>query len=64
MIVALATTKVEIFANKGLWEMMHESRTDWAMLLGRRRKGIPDDKARPRSIQDDRVVSSGRSTAF
>jgi len=34
MFVALATTKVEIFAEKGFWEMMHASRTDWAMLLG------------------------------
>ena len=34
MLVALATTKAEIFAEKGFWEMMHASRTDWAMLLG------------------------------
>lgn len=34
MIVAIATTKFEILANEGFWEMMHGSRTDWAMLLG------------------------------
>lgn len=34
MLVAIATTKLEIVTQKGFWEMMHESRTDWAMLLG------------------------------
>jgi putative oxidoreductase len=34
MLVAIATTKSEVFANKGFWEMLHGSRTDWAMLLG------------------------------
>lgn len=34
MIVAFATTKAAVFANDGFWEMMHGSRTDWAMLLG------------------------------
>ena len=34
MLVAIATTKSEVFAEKGFWEMMHGSRTDWAMLLG------------------------------
>jgi len=34
MLVAFATTKAEILTNKGFWEMLHESRTDWAMLLG------------------------------
>ncbi len=34
MLVAIATTKTEILADKGFWEMMHGSRTDWAMLLG------------------------------
>ncbi|MEN2489079.1 DoxX family protein [Flavobacterium sp. B11] len=34
MIVAIATTKSEVLAEKGFWEMMHGSRTDWAMLLG------------------------------
>ncbi|OKL39005.1 DoxX family protein [Pontibacter flavimaris] len=34
MLVALATTKLEILANDGLWEMLHAFRTDWAMLLG------------------------------
>ena len=34
MLVAIATTKLEILTKKGFWEMLHESRTDWAMLLG------------------------------
>lgn len=34
MIVAIATTKAEVLANQGFWEMMHGSRTDWSMLLG------------------------------
>ncbi len=34
MIIAIATTKCKILTEKGFWEMMHESRTDWAMLLG------------------------------
>jgi uncharacterized membrane protein YphA (DoxX/SURF4 family) len=34
MLVALATTKAPILVNKGFWNMAHESRTDWAMLLG------------------------------
>lgn len=34
MLVAIATTKTEVLANEGFWEMMHGSRTDWAMLLG------------------------------
>ncbi|MEX0595753.1 MAG: DoxX family protein [Candidatus Paceibacterota bacterium] len=34
MIVAIFTTKADILATKGFWEMMHGSRTDWAMLLG------------------------------
>ena len=34
MLVAIATTKAEILADKGFWEMVHGSRTDWAMLLG------------------------------
>lgn len=34
MLVAIATTKAEVLAEKGFWEMMHGSRTDWAMLLG------------------------------
>lgn len=33
MFVAIATTKSEVLAEKGFWEMMHGSRTDWAMLL-------------------------------
>lgn len=34
MLVALSTTKVQVFADDGFWQMMHGSRTDWAMLLG------------------------------
>jgi len=34
MIVAFATTKAEVLANQGFWELLHGSRTDWAMLLG------------------------------
>lgn len=34
MLVAIATTKSDVLAEKGFWEMMHGSRTDWAMLLG------------------------------
>jgi uncharacterized membrane protein YphA (DoxX/SURF4 family) len=34
MLVAIATTKTEVLAKDGFWEMLHGSRTDWAMLLG------------------------------
>ncbi|HMQ07367.1 MAG TPA: DoxX family protein [Saprospiraceae bacterium] len=34
MIVAIATTKTEVLATQGFWEMMHGSRTDWSMMLG------------------------------
>ncbi len=34
MIVAIATTKIGILNVDGFWQMMHSSRTDWAMLLG------------------------------
>lgn len=34
MFVAIATTKAEVLADDGFWEMMHGSRTDWSMLLG------------------------------
>ncbi|TJY61509.1 DoxX family protein [Sphingobacterium alkalisoli] len=34
MLVAIAATKSEVLAEKGFWEMMHGSRTDWAMLVG------------------------------
>ena len=34
MVAAIVTTKFKILAQDGFWEMMHESRTDWAMLLG------------------------------
>jgi putative oxidoreductase len=34
MFVALGTTKLEILAEEGFWQMMHAARTDYAMLLG------------------------------
>jgi putative oxidoreductase len=34
MLVAIATTKNQVLAEKGFREMLHGSRTDWAMLLG------------------------------
>ena len=34
MLVAFATTKSEVYLEKGLWELLHGSRTDWAMILG------------------------------
>lgn len=34
MLVAIATTKADVLANEGFWEMLHGSRTDWSMLLG------------------------------
>ena len=34
MIVAIATTKIPILVERGPWAMAHESRTDYAMLLG------------------------------
>ncbi|MDQ3552398.1 MAG: DoxX family protein [Bacteroidota bacterium] len=34
MLVAMATTKTEVFANEGFWAMLHGSRTDWSMFLG------------------------------
>lgn len=34
MLVAIATTKIPILMKSGVWAMAHESRTDWAMLLG------------------------------
>lgn len=34
MLVAIVTTKADVLANQGFWEMLHGSRTDWAMLLG------------------------------
>lgn len=34
MLVAIVTTKAEVLAEQGFWEMMHGSRTDWSMLLG------------------------------
>ncbi|WP_316633100.1 DoxX family protein [uncultured Flavobacterium sp.] len=34
MLVAIATTKTEVLKSEGFWEMLHGSRTDWAMFLG------------------------------
>ncbi|GAO41910.1 DoxX family protein [Flavihumibacter petaseus] len=34
MIVAMVTTKQAIFVKAGFWQVLHDSRTDWAMLLG------------------------------
>jgi putative oxidoreductase len=33
-LVAISTTKLEILQMNGFWEMMHASRTDWAILMG------------------------------
>ena len=33
MLTAIFTTKVDLLAESGLWEMLHAGRTDWAMLL-------------------------------
>lgn len=34
MLVAIVTTKLPLLADAGFWEMAHEARTDWAMLMG------------------------------
>lgn len=34
MLVAIASTKVKLLAEDGFWSMLHDSRTDWSMLLG------------------------------
>jgi uncharacterized membrane protein YphA (DoxX/SURF4 family) len=34
MLVAISVTKVQLLEDKGFWGMLHDSRTDWAMLLG------------------------------
>ncbi len=34
MFVAIYTTKSQVFIEKGFWELVHGSRTDWSMLLG------------------------------
>lgn len=33
ILVAIMATKIEVFSKEGVWEMLHDSRTDWAMLL-------------------------------
>lgn len=34
MLVAIASTKAKLLAEDGFWSMLHDSRTDWSMLLG------------------------------
>jgi putative oxidoreductase len=34
MVVAIAATKAQLVIENGFWSMLHDSRTDWAMLLG------------------------------
>ena len=34
MIVAIATTKAQLLTDNGFWSMLHDSHTNWAMLLG------------------------------
>jgi uncharacterized membrane protein YphA (DoxX/SURF4 family) len=34
MLVAFTTTKSSVYLEKGFWELLHGSRTDWSMLLG------------------------------
>lgn len=34
MLVAIVTTKAQLLTDNGFWSMLHDSRTDWAMLLG------------------------------
>ncbi|MEX1027691.1 MAG: DoxX family protein [Candidatus Paceibacterota bacterium] len=34
MLVAIFTTKIPILVSEGFWQMAHDARTDWSMLLG------------------------------
>lgn len=34
MLVAIATTKLPLLRHGGFWQLAHEARVDWAMLLG------------------------------
>jgi uncharacterized membrane protein YphA (DoxX/SURF4 family) len=34
MLVAITSTKIPILQAKGFWQMAHDARTDWSMLLG------------------------------
>lgn len=34
MLVAIATTKSQLLIDNGIWSMLHDSRTDWSILLG------------------------------
>ena len=33
MLIAIYTTKLPMLSDGGIWKMLHDSRTDWAMLL-------------------------------
>lgn len=61
MMVAIATTKTEIFINDGFWEMMHSARTDFAMLLGSIFLII---KGGGRWSVDQRIVSKSNRSEF
>lgn len=34
ILVAITSTKAKILIDEGFWSMLHDSRTDWAMVLG------------------------------
>ncbi len=34
ILTAIAAIKMQILSDKGVWQMLHDSRTDWSMLLG------------------------------
>jgi putative oxidoreductase len=34
ILVAIATTKIPLWMEKGFWAMAHETRVDWSMVLG------------------------------
>lgn len=34
MIIAIVYTKAQLLTDNGFWSMLHDSRTDWSMLLG------------------------------
>lgn len=34
MLMAISTTKLNLIHEDGFWSMLHDSRTDWSMLLG------------------------------
>ena len=57
MLVAIATTKADALVNDGFWEMLHGSRTDWAMLLGAIFLAI---KGRGKWSLDERLSRDGK----